>query len=90
MVLGLLGRDDEAVAALEAALALEEAIECSDLHRPNPVLACSALLQRDDRGDRERATVELGRSIETAEQLGMRGLALAGRRFTEHGHEGTN
>ena len=42
-----------------------------------------ALLQRISPGDHEQATIELDRSIETAERLGMRTLALAGRELAD-------
>jgi len=79
MVLGLLGRHDEAVAALTAALTLEESIESPVLTARTRYWLARALLQRDERGDRERAAEELGRSIRTADLLGMAGIARAGR-----------
>jgi class 3 adenylate cyclase/tetratricopeptide (TPR) repeat protein len=79
MVLGLLGRHDEAVAALTAALTLEESIESPVLTARTRYWLARALLQRDERGDRERAAAELGRSIRTADLLGMAGIARAGR-----------
>jgi tetratricopeptide (TPR) repeat protein len=83
MVLGLLGRHDEAVAALTAALDLEESVKSPPFTARTRYWLARALLQRHDRGDRERATDELDRSIETAERLGMKGLALAGRALAE-------
>jgi hypothetical protein len=79
MVLGLLGRHDEAVAALTAALTLEESIESPVLTARTRYWLARALLQRDERGDRERAAAELGHSIRTADLLGMAGIARAGR-----------
>ena len=79
MVLGLLGRHDEAVAALTAALALEESIESPVLTARTRYWLARALLQRDERGDHERAAAELDRSIRTADLLGMAGIARAGR-----------
>jgi len=64
---------------------LEESIESPPLTARTRYWLARALLQRDDRGDRERAAVELGRSIQTAERLGMKGLALAGRELSEPG-----
>ena len=77
MLLGLLGRHDEAVAALTAALALEESVESPPFTARTRYWLARALLQRDDRGDRERAADELDRSIETAERLGMAAIARA-------------
>ena len=88
MVLGLLGRGDEAVAALTAALALEESVESPPFTARTRYWLARALLQRGDRGDRERAAAELVRSIETAERLGMQGLALAGRELAGGGEGG--
>ena len=85
MVLGLLGRHDEAVAALTAALALEESIESPPFTARTRYWLARALLQRDDPGDRARVAVELDRSIQTAERLGMPALAAAGRAFAEPG-----
>ena len=85
MMLGLLGRHDEAVAALTAALALEESVESPPFTARTRYWLARALLQRDGPGDRERAADELDRSIETAERLGMAGLALAGRELAEPG-----
>ncbi len=78
-LLDLLGRHDEAVAALTAALALEESIESPTLTARTRYWLARALMQRDERGDRERAADELGRSIRTADRLGMAGLARASR-----------
>jgi hypothetical protein len=83
MVLGLLGRHDEAVGALTAGLALEESVESPPFTARTRYWLARALLQRNDRGDRERAEDELGRSIRTADGLGMKGLALAGRALAE-------
>ena len=79
MMLGLLGRHDEAVAALTAGLALEESIESPTLAVRTRYWLARALRQRDGRGDRERAADELDRSIRTADRLGMAGIARAGR-----------
>ena len=79
MLLSLLGRHDEAVAALTAALALEESVDAPTLTARTRYWLARALRQRDGPGDGERADVELARSIETAEGLGMAGLFLAGR-----------
>jgi hypothetical protein len=83
MLLSLLGHQDEAVAALAAGLALEESVESPPLTARSRYWFARALLERDEPGDRDRATVELGRSIGTAEQLGMAGLAVAGRELAE-------
>src|SRR5439155_13528687 len=83
MVLGLLGRHDEAVAALTAALTLEESIASPPLTARTRYWLASALLQRDKRGDREHAADELARSIRTADRLGMAGLVRAGRELAE-------
>ena len=85
MMLNLLGRCDEAVAALTAALALEDSVESPPFTARTRYWLARALLQRADRGDRERAADELGRSIRTADGLGMKGLALAGRGLAEPG-----
>ena len=53
MVLGLLGRRDEAVAALVAALALEESVESPPFTARTRYWLARALLQRDGRGDRD-------------------------------------
>ena len=79
MLLDLLGRHDEAIAALEAALALEESMDAPTLTARTRYWLARALRRRDSPGDRDRATGELARSIETAERLGMAGLALAGQ-----------
>ena len=88
MMLAPLGRHDEAVDALTAALALEDQ---PSSHHPLPperdTGSLGALLQRDDRGDRARLAVELDRSIQTAERLGMPALpAAAGRALAEPEH----
>jgi hypothetical protein len=83
MLLSLLGRHDEAVAALAAGLVLEESVESPPLTARTRYWLARALLERDGSGDRDRATVELGRSIATAEQLGMAGLAATGRGLAE-------
>jgi hypothetical protein len=79
MMLDLLGRNDESVDALTVALALEESIEAPPLAARTRYWLALALLHRDGPGDRERATAELHRSIETTERLGMAGLARAAR-----------
>ena len=80
MLLGLLGRHDEAVAALTAALALEESIESPPLTARTRYWLARALLQaRRALATASARPIELDRSIETAERLGMTGLALAGR-----------
>jgi hypothetical protein len=82
MMLGLLGHHDHAVAALHAALALEDSVGSPPLTARTRYWLARALRQRDDDGDAERAAAELARARETAEGLGMSGLALAARQFT--------
>ena len=79
MLLGLLGRHDEAVAALAAALALEESVESPTFTARTRYWLARALLQRDEPGDRERAGGEIDRSIETAARIGMSALVIADR-----------
>ena len=55
MLLGLLGRHDEAVAALAAALALEESVGSPTFTARTRYWLARALLRRDGPGDRERA-----------------------------------
>jgi class 3 adenylate cyclase/tetratricopeptide (TPR) repeat protein len=81
MLLGLLGRSDEAVATLTTALALEESVESPPLTARTRYWLARALMQRDIPGDRERAAAELNCSIQTAERLGMEGLASSGRKL---------
>jgi hypothetical protein len=83
MLLGLLGRHDEAVAALAAALALEESVGSPPCTARTGHWLARALLRRDGRGDRARAANELARSIRTADGVGMAGLAAANRALTE-------
>jgi hypothetical protein len=85
MMLGLLGRHDDAVAALTAALALEESIESPPLTARTRYWLARALLQRESPGDSEHAAVELDHSIRTADRLGMAGLARAGRELVQPG-----
>ena len=79
MLLDLLGRRDEAVAALTAALALEESVESPTFTARTRYWLARASLRRDGPGDRERAGREIDRSMETAAQLGMSALLAAGR-----------
>ena len=79
MLLGLLGRHDEAIATLVTALALEESVRSPTFTARTRYWLAHALLGRDGPDDRERATGELDRSIETAERLGMSALVSAGR-----------
>ena len=78
-MLGLVGRHDEAIAALTDALALEESIDSPTLAARARYWLARALLQRSGPGDHERATDELRSSLETAERLGMHGLACTVR-----------
>ena len=75
----MLGRHDEAIAALATALALEESVSSPTFTARTRYWLARGLLGRDGPGDRERATDELDRSIETAERLGMSALVSAGR-----------
>ncbi len=79
MLLSLLGRHDEAVAALTAALALEESVESPTFTARTRYWLARALLQRDGPGDRERAGGEIDRSMETAARIGMSALLIADR-----------
>jgi hypothetical protein len=85
MMLGLLGRHDEAVVALTTGLALEESVESPTLTARTRYWLARALLERGSAEDRERAAVELDRTTKTADQLGMAGLARAGRELAERG-----
>lgn len=78
MLLDLLGRHDEAVTALDAALALEESFPAPTLAARTRFWLAHALCRRDRPGDRERSAAELSTSIEAAERLGMAALAAAG------------
>jgi hypothetical protein len=71
------------VDALDAALALEESVQSPPLAARTRYWLARALRERDGPGDGERAELELGRSIETADRLGMVGLTLAGRQLAE-------
>lgn len=77
MLLGLLGRHDEAIAALEAAIHLEEKVEGPPLVARSRYWLGRALLARDGPGDTARAGDELRRSLGEAERMGMKGLAAA-------------
>jgi tetratricopeptide (TPR) repeat protein len=79
MLLGLLGRHDEGIATLVAALTLEESVGSPTFTARTRYWLARALLRRDGPGDREHATAELNRSIQTAERLGMSALVIAGR-----------
>jgi tetratricopeptide (TPR) repeat protein len=83
MLLDLLGRHDESVAALTAALALEESIDSPTLTARTRYWLARALRQRGRAGDGELAAIELGRAIEAADRIGMAGLARAGRELVE-------
>jgi hypothetical protein len=85
MLLGLLDRHDEAVLALTTGLALEESIASPPLTARTRYWLARALLERDSAGDRERAAIELDRTIQTADRLGMAALARAGRELAEPG-----
>jgi hypothetical protein len=80
MLLGVLGRDGEAVDALEAALLLEESIQSPTFTARTRYWLALALRRRGGPGDDERAEASLRRSIADAEALGMASLARAGRR----------
>ena len=67
------------VAALTAALALEESVESPTFTARTRYWLAHALLRRDGPGDRERAGREIDRSMEPAAQLGMSALLAAGR-----------
>ena len=79
MLLDLLGRHDEAVAALTAALVLEESVGSPTFTARTRYWLARALLQRDEPGDRERAGGEIDRSMETAARIGMSALVIADR-----------
>ena len=85
MVLGLLGRRDEAVAALTAALALEEAVESPPFTARTRYWLARALLQRDDRGDRERASDRARPLHRDRRAARHEGLARAGRELAASG-----
>ena len=79
MLLSLLGRHDEAVAALTSALALEESVRSPTFTARTRYWLARALLARDGPGDREQATDEIDRSMETAARMGMSALVIADR-----------
>ncbi len=82
-----LGRTDEAVAHLEAAV--ETVVGMGD--RPwatdTRVYLAAALLERDRAGDRDRALGLLGSALEEAQELGMRSVVerAIGLRLRAHG-----
>jgi tetratricopeptide (TPR) repeat protein len=78
MLLSVLGRHDEAVGALEAALVLEGSLDSPPLTARTRYWLGRALVGRDGPGDRQRAADETRRSIQAAERLGMAALAVAG------------
>jgi class 3 adenylate cyclase/tetratricopeptide (TPR) repeat protein len=79
MLLSLLRRHDEAVAALTAALALEESVGSPTFTARTRYWLARALLQRDGPSDRDRASREIARSLETAARIGMSALVIADR-----------
>ena len=82
MLLDLTGRSDDAVAALDAALALEDSLDAAALTARTRYWLAVALRDRAVAGDLERAATELTGSIQTAERLGMTTLARDGHRLT--------
>ena len=83
MLLSLLGRHDEAVAALSAALRLEESVESPPLIARTRYWLARALQNATVLAIASGRPIELDRSIETAERLGMSALALAGRELAD-------
>ena len=83
MLLDTLGRHDEAVAALEDALALETAADAPVLAARTRYWLAVALRHRAAPGDSDRAGVELSESLATAESLGMAALAAAARQLVD-------
>jgi hypothetical protein len=79
MLLTLLGEHDEAVAAIEAGLELEQSIKAPPLVARSRYWLARALLPRGRAGDAERAGDELTASIATSDELGMVQLADEGR-----------
>ena len=71
MLLDLLGRHDEAVAAFDAALALERSIQAPALTSRTRLWLARALRRRARPGDLERAQAELAECSATAERLGQ-------------------
>ena len=73
-LLGVLGHHDEAIAAMDAAMALEEHVGGSAL-LPRTWVACARVLLAHDRPeDRARASELLAQAEASANQLGMTGV----------------
>ena len=91
MLLGVLGRHDEAIATLVTALALEESVpgpRPSRLTHAHFLARTAPCLGGSGPGDQERAASELDLSIETAERLGV--SALGHRRSGPRGRGGAS
>lgn len=75
----LLGRHDQAVAALDAAVALERAVDGPVLTSRSQLWLARALRSRGGPGDLERARAELAEAVATAEGLGQAGVERPAR-----------
>jgi tetratricopeptide (TPR) repeat protein len=76
-MLTLLGRDEEAVAALESAIALEERLGVPPFIARSRYWLARALRARGAYGDDARARLELKACLDEAERLGMASVASA-------------
>jgi tetratricopeptide (TPR) repeat protein len=74
MLLDVLDRPDDAVAALEAGLELERRIAAPLLTSRSQLWLARVLARRDAAGDRDRARRHLAESIGTAERTGQRAV----------------
>jgi tetratricopeptide (TPR) repeat protein len=79
MLLDVLDRHDDAVAALEAGLEHERAIDGPLLTSRSQLWLARALLHRDGAGDRHAAREHLAESIATAERLGQAAVLAEAR-----------
>ena len=74
LLAGTLGRRREALERFDSALELSRRMGDRPLAAMITCDRAALLLDRDGRGDRERALAMLGESLEAAQELGMRGL----------------
>lgn len=77
-----LSRFDEAIDALEAAVALEQQIRSDPLSARSRYWLARGLLARDGQGDAERARTEAAASLAVAERLGMTELTRSAASLT--------